>query len=77
MLPLFISIQRLNQVDSGPNTEKAPEEESQVSRGYGQSVPTCLSKRTGALEQPPHTLVGDDQACRYRRQEGTWVWHGW
>lgn len=31
-----------------------------------------------ASEQPPHTLGGDDQTCRYRRQEeGTWVWHGW
>lgn len=30
-----------------------------------------------ASEWPPHTLVGDDQACRCRRQEGAWVRHGW
>lgn len=48
MLPLFIDIQRLNQVDSGPNTEKAPEGENQVNTGYGQLVPTCPSVRTGA-----------------------------
>lgn len=63
MLPLFISIQRLNQVDSGPNTEKAPGWESQVNRGYDQLVPTSPSGRTSApclLPQNSHlTPLGE------------------
>lgn len=70
-------------MDSGPDTEKAPEWESQVNRGHDQLVPTSPSGRTGApclLPQNSYltplwevTRLVDIEAARRRYMGLAWL----